>query len=377
MPSPRKTISVLHVSQPTEPGVARIAADLAASQVERGWRVGIASPRAGSLLGWARAAGVRHLEWRVGRAPGPSLVVEMRRLRACLDEFRPDVVHLHASKAGLAGRLLLRGRVPTIFEPNAWSFHAVSGPVRVATRVWERRAARWSDVILCVSGAERRLGVEAGIDAEWRVIPNGIDLQSLAVAEPEDRKAARAHLELPDAPTVVCIGRLSKQKGQDLLLEAWPRILRSSPEARLYLVGDESQYRALTSRAVEHVRFVGSRSDVPDWLAAADVVAMPSRWEGCSLAMLEAMARGRCVVASDVSGADEAIGNDAGALVAVGDIDGLAGAISARLADPGRADAEGRIGRRRVEERHDLRVIAASVANLYAEVLSARGYVSV
>jgi glycosyltransferase involved in cell wall biosynthesis len=364
--------AVLHVSQPTEAGVARIAADLARLQVGRGWRIGVASPVSGPLREWTEASGATHLAWGATRAPGPRIAIEVRALAVCVDSFRPDVVHLHSSKAGLAGRLLVRGRTPTIFEPNAWSFEAVRGPVAAATRAWERRGARWCDAIVCVSEAEKDLGVRAGIEARWRVIPNGVDLQALTVAGPEDRAAARAMLGLDDAPTVICVGRLSPQKGQDLLLDAWPLVLARVPDARLYLVGDGVERATLEDRGVEHVHLVGQRDDVPAWLAAAHVVAMPSRWEGCSLAMLEALARGRSVVASDVSGAGEAIGDDAGAVVAIGDVNGLARALIERLVDLDRADAEGRRGRSRVEERHDLRVAETGIARVYDEVLERR-----
>jgi glycosyltransferase involved in cell wall biosynthesis len=367
-----RTLSVLHVSQPTEAGVARIASDLAADQVRRGWRVGVASPIEGELPGWTSAAGAVHLGWRATRSPGPGVAGEIRRLRRLVREFAPDLVHLHSSKAGLAGRLLLRGKVPTVFEPNAWSFEALSGSVAAVARAWERRGARWADAIVCVSRAEMDLGRTAGIDGAWHVIPNGIDLQRFTEAVSEDRAAARRVLGLPDAPSVVCIGRLSEQKGQDLLLDAWSIVLASRPDARLYFVGDGPDRATLEERNLPGVHLLGRRDDVPTWLAATDLVAMPSRWEGCSLAMLEALARGRSVVASDVSGAREAIADDAGSVVPIGDVHALASAIAERLGDPELTEGEGRAGRRRAEESHDLKKTTQQIADLYAEVLAAR-----
>jgi glycosyltransferase involved in cell wall biosynthesis len=365
-------LAVLHVSQPTEAGVARIAADLARGQVERGWRVAVASPAAGALPEWARAAGATHLDWAASRAPGPTVGAEVRRLRRCIESFRPDVLHLHSSKAGLAGRLLTRGRSPAIFEPNAWSFEALTGPAAAAARVWERRGARWCDAIVCVSEAERDLGVAAGIRAAWRVIPNGVDLEMLMPATAQDRSRARAELGIEDVPTVVCVGRLSRQKGQDWLLDAWPGVVRRVANARLYLVGDGPERQSLEAHSVPAVRFVGQRDDVPKWLAASDVVVMPSRWEGCSLAMLEAMARARSVVATDVSGAREAIDGDAGAVITIEDATALTAALADRLLDPSLVDDEGRAGRARMEERHDLRATEDAIARLYGEVLAAR-----
>ena len=94
------------------------------------------------------------------------------------------------------------------------------------------------------------------------------------------------------------------------------------------------------------VRLVGKRADVADWLAAADVVAFPSRWEGMSIGMLEAMASGRSVVASDVGGAQEALGGESGAVVPPEDAAALAQAIDDRLLDPARHGRRGSCGPR-------------------------------
>ena len=167
---------------------------------------------------------------------------------------------------------------------------------------------------------------------------------------------------------MVCVGRLTRQKGQDILLDAWPEILRRVPDARLALVGDGPMREALVQRAMPSVIFAGNRRDVDEWLAAADVVALPSRWEGMSLAMLEAMARARSVVASNVSGAWDALGSDAGAIVPAEDARALGAALTERLLDRARAEAEGRAGRAQVEARYDLRQTTTAIANLYLEL---------
>src|SRR5207244_646249 len=94
--------------------------------------------------------GVRCLPWAAGRGPGASSVEEARRLARLVGQQRPDVVHLHASKAGLAGRLAVRGSLPTLFQPHAWSWLAVDGAVRWASIAWERLAARWTGLYVCV-----------------------------------------------------------------------------------------------------------------------------------------------------------------------------------------------------------------------------------
>ncbi len=348
--------------------MARVVALLAADQVERGWRVAVASPP-GRLGDEVAAAGATWMTWPARRSPGPATLAEIARLRKVVSSVQPDIVHLHSSKAGLAGRLALRGRVPTMFEPHAWSFHAVGGVVGRATVAWERAAARWTSSIVCVSDAEREEGLRIGIDARFDVIPNGVDVGRLLAAGPAERAAARARLDLaPDEPLAVCVGRLSTQKGQDVLLRAWPHVRGVFPAARLVLVGDGPMRAQLERNLPAGATLLGHREDVDEWLAAADVVVMPSRWEGMSLALLEAMARGRSVVAADVAGARDALGRDSGAVVPVADPDELAAAIRARFGDASLTAAEGAANRAAVEARFSLQRMRAEVAALTEEL---------
>lgn len=303
-------------------------------------------------------------------------------MRRIIDDERPDLVHLHSAKAGLAGRLVIRGRLATIFQPRAWSFHARAGRGQVPPRQWERFAARWADAIVCVSDGERREGEAAAIQADWRVIPNGIDTSLLTAASDDERDAARRRLGLVDAPTVVCVGRLCRQKGQDVLIGAWPRVCERVPGAQLILVGETFTDGGRPSDLVAEVRpeqgilLVGRREDVPDWIAAADVVAVPSRWEGMAYATLEAMARGRSVVATEVAGAAECLGAEAGAIIPVEDAQALADAVADRLLDPRRRRDEGQRGRYRAESLFTIGRATAAMAALYLEVVrgrSARG----
>jgi len=356
-----RRLSVLHVTQPTEGGVARTVVDLVAAQVDAGWRVGVAAPEGGPLLAAAGARGAQIMSWSAGRAPDGRVPGEALALRRLVARFRPDVVHLHSSKSGLAGRLALRGRVPTIFQPHAWSFHAQRGVVAGLAVRWERAAARWTDMVVCVSEDERRQGAEIGVTATLRSLPNAVDLERL---RPGDRDAARRQLGLADAPTVVTVGRLCRQKGQDLLLQAWPAVLAQLPQARLVLVGDGPDAAALRAWAPAGVLFAGQRSDVACWLAAADVVALPSRWEGMAFALLEAMAAARCVVATDVEGVREALGPGTTAVVVPEDPPALARALVDRLRDPRSAAEEGARARRRAERHHDLRAWSAAMLEL-------------
>ncbi|MFF8971369.1 glycosyltransferase [Streptomyces sp. NPDC014995] len=366
---------VLHVTQPVDGGVARVVTDLVRAQHAAGFDVTVACPDSG--LGQVlRELGAYVRHWPATRSPGPSLPGEIRRLAHVVKAVRPDVVHAHSAKAGLAARLAVRGRIPTVFQPHAWSFEAVHGVTAAVATAWERWAARWTSRVVCVSRAEQARGQGAGVRAHWRVIPNGIDpvrFHPTAVAAVRPDLAPLADLD-PAALLVVCVGRLCRQKGQDVLLEAWPSVLRRVPGARLALVGDGPQERPLRHRAPEGVLFTGAVTDVVPWYQAADLVVLPSRWEGMALAPLEAMACERPVVVTDVAGARESLppGHTTHCLVPPGRPGPLADALTRMLLDPLLRESIGAQGRRHVSAAHDVRRSAEAVADLYRELLGAR-----
>jgi glycosyltransferase involved in cell wall biosynthesis len=361
-----RRVRVLHVAEPTDGGVARCVALFAADQVTRGWDVVVATPDRDRLPGQVRAAGARWRHWDATPAPGAGTPGEVTALGRMVRDVAPDVVHLHSSKAGLAGRLVLRGRTPTLFQPHAWSFQAVEGPVRAATLSWERIAARWASRLVCVSEGEREVAERAGVRGRFAVVPNGVDLARFPAADAADRAAAKERLGAGPGPLAVCVGRLHRQKGQRHLVAAWPAVAAEVPGARLALVGDGPDADGLRAAAssAAGVWLVGPSDDVRSWYAAADVVVMPSRWEGLSLALLEAMASARPVVASDVPGMRELVRDDAGALVPYGDPEALARAVVERLRDPERCAAEGAAARARVEGGYGLTTTLARLAEL-------------
>ncbi|MFI8346567.1 glycosyltransferase [Streptomyces sp. NPDC085596] len=363
---------VLHVAQPVDGGVARVVLDLARAQLAADVRVVIACP-GGRLATEAQEIGAEVRLWRATRSPGPALPGEVRRLARLAGEVRPALVHAHSAKAGLAARLALRGRVPTVFQPHAWSFEAVGGATAALALRWERFGARWAERVVCVSEAERTTGLRAGVRASYAVVPNGIDPERFS---PAPAAAARAGLPagLGAGPLVVCVGRLCRQKGQDVLLAAWERVLRAVPEARLVLVGDGPDREALSRPDQPGVLFAGDVADVLPWYRAADLVVLPSRWEGMALAPLEALACARPVVLSDVDGARESLPPALAGrcLVPPGDPAALAAAVTGLLSDaPLRADL-GAQGRRHVLTTHDVRLTAERIADLYRDLLGPR-----
>ncbi|MFJ9207173.1 glycosyltransferase [Streptomyces sp. NPDC102264] len=381
---PGAGFTALHLVQPVDGGVARVVLDLVGAQRDAGVRVAVACPVEGPLAAAAARLGAEVHDWRATRDPGPGLVREIGQAARVVRRVRPDLVHAHSAKAGLAGRLAVRGRVPTVFQPHAWSFEAVGGVTGRLAGHWERWAVRWTDRVVCVSDAERRTGERAGIRAPWSVVHNGVDVGRFGSAGgpsgPADltgTTAARAALPPlaalpPDTPVVLCVGRLCRQKGQDILLRAWRQVLLQLPRARLVLVGDGPDAAALRAAAPPSVIFAGAVPDTAPWYQAADLVVLPSRWEGMAVAPLEAMASGRTVVLSDVDGARESLppGREALCLVPPEDPPALAAAIGTLLRDAPLREAIGRQGHQHVLSTYDVRQTARAIADVYREVAS-------
>ena len=349
-------VSVLHVTFPTDAGVGAYVAAVGADQQARGWDVTVACPDRGRLPRDLATNGIRQVTWQARRSPGVDTTGEVRRLSRLLEDICPDILHLHSSKAGLAGRLAARGCVPTIFQPHGWSWLAATRPMVGATLGWERLAARWTSLYICVAEDEATLGEMHGLQGRYCVVRNGVDLARFRPADDAARRTARASLGIPpSAPLVACVGRVTRQKGQDLLLTAWATVHARYPEAALAIVGTGDLLEPLRRQAPPSVIFASQVDDPRPWYAAADLVVLPSRWEGLPLTLLEALASGRSVVATDVPGIAEAVPPGTGALVPADNAGALAEAIGYRTGHLGVVRAEGSAAARYAAAHADVR----------------------
>lgn len=297
------------------------------------------------------------------------------RLRA-----RYEVLHCHQMispmTVGLLARLLARR--PLVVMPHR------SGPigdvgVLTRTRPLTGRprllaARRWVDAFVCISPAIaeelRAIGVPA---ARLWPIANGVDLDRLRPVDAARRAALRGELGLPAGPLAVYAGRLVPEKGLDVLLAAWPAVLRELPTAHLALVGEGEQRAALEAQAAGlglggQVSFTGGRDDVAPMLQAADLFVLPSYAEGLPVALLEAMACGLPAVATAVDGTVEVLEDGVtGWLVPPGDAAALARGLAAGLGSAD-APARGERGRAQVARRYSLEQVVARYLDLYRAV---------
>jgi len=228
------------------------------------------------------------------------------RLASILRRLRVDVFHSFLFHANFIGRIAARlARVPVSI-----------GSIRVAEKrrrshlIFDRLTIGLVDMEVSVSESVAAFSREVARIPENKltVIGNAVDVDRFQRAR---RGALRRSLGVGDGAFLIgFIGRLERQKGLDILLEAFPRVTSEIPQARLIVVGagrEETQFRSLAAQLGlgESAIFLGWRSDIPEILADLDLLAAPSRWEGMSNVILEALAAGIPVLAADVHGTRE------------------------------------------------------------------------
>jgi glycosyltransferase involved in cell wall biosynthesis len=289
-----------------------------------------------------------------------------------------DIVHTHTSKPGVIGRLAatrsgVRGIMHTV---HLFGFHEESGPLATAaySRI-ERAAARWCDRIVTVSEYHRDWALRLGIGTPEQVvaIPNGVP--SARAYGARSREEVRAELGLTAEVAVLSTGRLAEQKGLEYLLRAVPLLGPDRAKVRVLLAGEGPLADPLARLAAELgvldvVRFLGFRSDVGDLLSAADIVALPSLWEGLSVSLLEAMAAGKAIVTTTIGSNLEVTRDGAVAsLVPPRDPAGLAAAIGALIHAPDRRRELGQLAQREQLERYTMGRMLDSYVEEYERLL--------
>jgi len=298
-------------------------------------------------------------------------------------QTRPTIVHTHTSKAGFVGRLAARlARVPVVIhQPHGHIFYGYWGRARTALFVTlERAAARWTDTLVALTPREIEEHLERAIGraAQWTVVPSGVPTARLRAAAPS-REAARARLGLPAGAFVVAgVGRLVPIKGFDLLVDALPALVARVPSAHALLIGDGEERAALEARAEAlgvraRLRITGAVTDVGGVLAAADVLAAPSRNEGMGRVLVEAMAIGLPVVGAMVGGIpDVIVDGECGRLVPADDAAALARALAELGGDAALRAKLGAAAMPRAEA-FSTDVAAAAMGSIYDGLVRARG----
>jgi len=293
--------------------------------------------------------------------------------------LRPHIVHTHTAKAGVLGRVAARLAGSPIVV-HTYHGHVLRGYFDAGRsaffRAVERRLGRTTRVLIAVSQSVKDDLVALGIAPadRIRVIPLGLELQPLAGALP--RGSLRGEAGVPDAaPLVGIVGRLTAIKDVPTFLAAAVRVRARVVDARFAVVGDGELRAALEAEAARLglsgvVHFHGWRHDMALVYGDLDVVVNTSINEGTPVALIEAMAAGRPVVATRVGGTPDLLGDGArGRLVPPGDAEAIAGAVVEALRGPSEQVARARAY---VLAEHGVGRLLRDMDNLYRELLGGR-----
>jgi glycosyltransferase involved in cell wall biosynthesis len=297
------------------------------------------------------------------------------RLVRLMKSGKFDVVQTWIFAANVYGRVAAhRAGVPIVVTAEM-AVDLWKGKAQLAV---DRRLARWTDKVVGNSNAVVDFYREAGVpDGRLAMIPSGIADEEPPAVDPA---AVRTEFGFPsDSPLAIFVGRLAPQKGVDDLLAALDLLQHTEPGLRALIVGDgqlrdrlEAKARAFTLE--NSVRFLGHREDVPRLIAAADVLVLPSYYEGLPNVVLEAMRFRKPVVATAAPGTTEVVvDGETGRLVPTRDFVALARGIRELTRDAALAHRMGEAGRARVEAEFRASTMVERFAALYEEIARRKG----
>ena len=311
-----------------------------------------------------------------------------RRLRRELARFAPDVLHTHASKAGLLGRLAERGGAARVHTFHGHVLEGYFGPAMTRVLVsLEQRLARRTDRIVAVSHstADDLLRLEVAQVERLVVIPPGVELESLLSIErpregaPRVAGALRRKLGIEASCCVVgVLGRLAEVKRPELALEVFGQLAERYPPLVLVYIGDGAQRGTLEERVAGlpadlagRCHLAGSWTDMGQVLGDLDVVLSVSRSEGMPVSMIEAGAAGVPVVATPVGGVPELVTHERTGMLGESPAE-LAFGLQALLDRPRERIAMGQRARLRMAEKHAADGLADRLEALYHTVVEER-----
>jgi len=338
---------------------------------------------AGGLLDAKAAPGrLRHVA-RLGREINPfDDFLALVTLRGMLRGAAPDIVHTHSSKAGILGRLAAAAAgVPVVVHTfHGFGFNPLQSPLKRGFFIFlEKLCALSCSALIFVSKDNMETARSAGIGSpeKYRLIRSGVRLSDYPARV--SRREKRAQLNIPAGALVVAaIGNAKPQKNPGDFLKAAARLLPSRPEARFVFVGGGEELEALRAKAAglglaDRCLFTGWREDSAEILAASDIFALTSMWEGLPRSLVEALRTGLPAVCYSADGVSDILRPDVnGYPVKKGDLDGFCSTLG-RVMDDAALRARLAAGAAATDlSEFDIDNMVKQQEELYAELLAAR-----
>lgn len=362
-----KPLKTLHIdSEQNWGGGQRQVAGLCSYLRDQGHAVKIICRPGAKLQQWANEAGIESIPVEMKSSLSLSSIL---KLRSVILRERPDVVHLHASRAHVLGSIAANLAGVKVVIATRRMDHQIN-------MIWPNTSAygKWTTAVVAISSTVRDVMIQCGVDpSKIRLIESGADVSRFEAASSDPD--LRVSLGVAASTPLVCVAAtLGEHKGVRYLIEAAAILKATSSPIHLVIAGDGDQRAELESLARElgvGASFLGFYADMPSLVASIDIFAMPSMGEGLGVAVLEAMAAGKPVVASAVGGLRESIIDGVtGYLVPARDSQALAGAIGRLIANPTMAVEFGSAGQARASSIYSLDNMARRNEALYYELIS-------
>lgn len=292
----------------------------------------------------------------------------MKKIKKGVDDFKPDLISCHSTKAGFLGRLTIRNKIPTIFTAHGWGFTPGTPTWRkILIKIIEKIATFYCQKIICVSNFDKNLALENKIAPSDKiiVIHNGTE-----IPEKLEKKIIKEKIK------VIFIGRLTEPKDPLLLLEAFNELADELKlKSEILIIGEGEKRKKLLefikkNKLNNQVKLLGglSREKTLKILAQADIFVLTSNYEGFPRTILEAMSYGLAIIASDVGGIKEAIEN-CGVLIKKKDKEGLKKILTKLLKNPQLIQEMGEKAREKAKENFPLEKMLKKTEEIYFDLL--------
>ncbi len=299
------------------------------------------------------------------------------RLYKLLKIEKPDILHTHLFLANVAGRVIGKlANVPIVVS----SIHNIEVWMEWYHTLLDRLSSRFADRIVSCSDAAREYSIKkTGIDAKrYTTIYNGVDLAKFNRKLNFKSKREELGLEV-SYPVIATIGRLIEpQKGLRYLIEAAQKFVLEFPKTQFLIIGDgpaKDDLQNLVKKLgiSKNFFFAGMRQDIPEILNTIDIFVLPSLQEGFGIVLIEAMAAGKCIIATKVGGIPEVVKDgETGILIPPKDVQSLLTAMLDLMKNKNRRKKLGERGRDWVENRFSIECTVVQIESLYKKLISLR-----
>lgn len=375
---------ILHVIESTTAGVRRYVTYLLQHQSPQ-WQMEVACPIIReanygdvAFVEEIRQLGVTVHDVAMRRTISPGDVQALRQLWAVVQHGQYDLIHTHSSKAGFLGRLTAQlNGIPVVHTPNGLYYLGLHGVKRQFYRALEHLAGYWTTKMIAVSESEQNvIQLDRLVKADRLcVIENGVDARH--ICQQADSPAGRAfldHLHLNgQRPVIGATGRLVPQKDPLTFVRAAARLQAILPEARFVWCGDgelRTETEQLAAQLNVPLLITGHQENSAAIMRTFDVYVLSSIYEGLPFALLEAMALSLPIVATDIVGVRDVLGNEtAGWLAKAQDAEALAAAIAHAWAQPDETRRRVRLGQQLVATRFSVEHMVEQHLALYETIL--------